>query len=88
MQDACLEGPGPGHAASKAVLVSFQDELERMGYPYSDCTLNGSDVPVKNLYKGFNTSYSIQVRGILNQNKVSKHSSPKPFLFLTFALHC
>ncbi|XP_019397374.1 PREDICTED: amiloride-sensitive sodium channel subunit beta [Crocodylus porosus] len=36
------------------------DELERMGYPYSDCTLNGSDVPVKNLYKGFNTSYSIQ----------------------------
>ncbi|KYO41073.1 amiloride-sensitive sodium channel subunit beta [Alligator mississippiensis] len=46
-----------GTETSIGVLV---DELERMGYPYSDCTLNGSDVPVKNLYKGFNTSYSIQ----------------------------
>ncbi|NWJ07024.1 SCNNB protein, partial [Crypturellus undulatus] len=36
------------------------DELERMGYPYSDCTMNGSDVPVKNLYSEYNTSYSIQ----------------------------
>lgn len=44
-----------------AGLVFFQDELERMGYPYSDCTMNGSDVPVKNLYSEYNTSYSIQV---------------------------
>ncbi|NXN07531.1 SCNNB protein, partial [Indicator maculatus] len=47
----------PGTETSIGVLV---DELERMGYPYSDCTNNGSDVPVKNLYSQYNTSYSIQ----------------------------
>uniref|UniRef100_A0A8B9FH41 Amiloride-sensitive sodium channel subunit beta n=1 Tax=Amazona collaria TaxID=241587 RepID=A0A8B9FH41_9PSIT len=47
----------PGTETSIGVLV---DELERMGYPYSDCTMNGSDVPVKNLYSKYNTSYSIQ----------------------------
>ncbi|KFW84543.1 Amiloride-sensitive sodium channel subunit beta, partial [Manacus vitellinus] len=46
-----------GTETSIGVLV---DELERMGYPYSDCTINGSDVPVKNLYSQYNTSYSIQ----------------------------
>uniref|UniRef100_A0A8D2QES8 Epithelial sodium channel subunit beta n=1 Tax=Zonotrichia albicollis TaxID=44394 RepID=A0A8D2QES8_ZONAL len=46
-----------GTETSIGVLV---DELERMGYPYSDCTLNGSDVPVRNLYSQYNTSYSIQ----------------------------
>eukprot|EP00076_Gallus_gallus_P026900 XP_015149985.1 amiloride-sensitive sodium channel subunit beta isoform X5 [Gallus gallus] len=47
-----------GTETSIGVLV---DELERMGYPYSDCTANGSDVPVKNLYSEYNTSYSIQL---------------------------
>ncbi|NXB15953.1 SCNNB protein, partial [Rhagologus leucostigma] len=47
----------PGTETSIGVLV---DELERMGYPYSDCTMNGSDVPVKNLYSQYNTTYSIQ----------------------------
>ncbi|KAM4892083.1 epithelial sodium channel subunit beta [Sylvia borin] len=46
-----------GTETSIGVLV---DELERMGYPYSDCTMNGSDIPVKNLYSQYNTSYSIQ----------------------------
>ncbi|EMP36936.1 Amiloride-sensitive sodium channel subunit beta [Chelonia mydas] len=46
-----------GTETSIGILV---DELERMGYPYSDCTMNGSDVPVKNLYNEYNTSYSIQ----------------------------
>ncbi|NXN31122.1 SCNNB protein, partial [Nycticryphes semicollaris] len=46
-----------GTETSIGVLV---DELERMGYPYSDCTMNGSDVPVTNLYSQYNTSYSIQ----------------------------
>ncbi|KAF4804415.1 Amiloride-sensitive sodium channel subunit beta [Turdus rufiventris] len=46
-----------GTETSIGVLV---DELERMGYPYSDCTVNGSDVPVTNLYSQYNTSYSIQ----------------------------
>ncbi|NWU94440.1 SCNNB protein, partial [Upupa epops] len=46
-----------GTETSIGVLV---DELERMGYPYSDCTNNGSDVPVQNLYSQYNTSYSIQ----------------------------
>lgn len=51
-----------------AVPLSFQDELERMGYPYSDCTNNGSDVPVKNLYSQYNTSYSIQVNPVAESN--------------------
>lgn len=38
-----------------------QDKLERMGEPYSQCTMNGSDVPVRNLYSNYNTTYSIQV---------------------------
>ncbi|NWX32736.1 SCNNB protein, partial [Notiomystis cincta] len=46
-----------GTETSIGVVV---DELERMGYPYSDCTVNGSDIPVKNLYSQYNTSYSIQ----------------------------
>ncbi|XP_075756061.1 epithelial sodium channel subunit beta isoform X2 [Pelodiscus sinensis] len=46
-----------GTETSIGVLV---DELERMGFPYSDCTMNGSDVPVKNLYNEYNTTYSIQ----------------------------
>lgn len=39
-----------------------------MGYPYSDCTMNGSDVPVKNLYSQYNTSYSIQVKHPFKSN--------------------
>lgn len=38
-----------------------QDRLERKGEPYSQCTMNGSDVPVRNLYSDYNTTYSIQV---------------------------
>jgi len=40
-----------------------------MGYPYSDCTMNGSDVPVKNLYSQYNTSYSIQVKHVFKSNE-------------------
>ncbi|XP_054570395.1 amiloride-sensitive sodium channel subunit beta isoform X1 [Eptesicus fuscus] len=46
-----------GTETSIGVLV---DKLERKGKPYSQCTANGSDVPVHNLYRGLNTSYSIQ----------------------------
>lgn len=38
-----------------------QDKLERKGKPYSRCTVNGSDVPIRNLYSDYNTTYSIQV---------------------------
>lgn len=40
-----------------------QDKLERKGEPYSSCTVNGSDVPVHNLYGDQNMTYSIQVGG-------------------------
>ncbi|XP_006892697.1 PREDICTED: amiloride-sensitive sodium channel subunit beta-like [Elephantulus edwardii] len=46
-----------GTETSIGVLV---DRLERKGKPYSQCTMNGSDVPVKNLYSNYNTTYSIQ----------------------------
>ncbi|KAK1344462.1 hypothetical protein QTO34_013159 [Cnephaeus nilssonii] len=46
-----------GTETSIGVLV---DKLERKGKPYSQCTANGSDVPVHNLYSGHNTTYSIQ----------------------------
>lgn len=38
-----------------------QDKLQRKGEPYSQCTKNGSDVPIQNLYSSYNTTYSIQV---------------------------
>ncbi|KAE8579302.1 hypothetical protein XENTR_v10023986 [Xenopus tropicalis] len=47
----------PGTETSIAVLV---DQLEHMEAPYSSCTVNGSDIPVQNLYAEFNSSYSIQ----------------------------
>ncbi|XP_066239511.1 amiloride-sensitive sodium channel subunit beta isoform X1 [Saccopteryx leptura] len=46
-----------GTETSIGVLV---DKLERKGEPYSQCTVNGSDVPVRNLYGDHNTTYSIQ----------------------------
>ncbi|XP_036926538.1 amiloride-sensitive sodium channel subunit beta isoform X1 [Sturnira hondurensis] len=46
-----------GTETSIGVLV---DKLERKGEPYSQCTVNGSDVPVHNLYRDHNTTYSIQ----------------------------
>lgn len=46
-----------GTETSIGVLV---DKLERKGKPYSQCTVNGSDVPIQNLYSGYNTTYSIQ----------------------------
>ncbi|XP_038523535.1 epithelial sodium channel subunit beta [Canis lupus baileyi] len=46
-----------GTETSIGVLV---DRLERKGEPYSQCTVNGSDVPVRNLYSDYNTTYSIQ----------------------------
>uniref|UniRef100_A0A5F9D254 Epithelial sodium channel subunit beta n=1 Tax=Oryctolagus cuniculus TaxID=9986 RepID=A0A5F9D254_RABIT len=47
-----------GTETSIGVLV---DKLQRKGEPYSPCTVNGSDVPVQNLYGSYNTTYSIQV---------------------------
>ncbi|KAG8429660.1 hypothetical protein GDO86_019570, partial [Hymenochirus boettgeri] len=47
----------PGTETSIAVLV---DQLEHMEAPYSACTTDGSDIPVKNLYAQYNSSYSIQ----------------------------
>ncbi|PNI23201.1 SCNN1B isoform 6, partial [Pan troglodytes] len=47
-----------GTETSIGVLV---DKLQRMGEPYSPCTVNGSEVPVQNFYSDYNTTYSIQV---------------------------
>ncbi|KAM4632337.1 epithelial sodium channel subunit beta [Discoglossus pictus] len=47
----------PGTETSIAVLL---DQLEHMEAPYSKCTVDGSDVPVPNLYSLYNSSYSIQ----------------------------
>lgn len=41
--------------------LSPQDKLQHKGEPYSPCTMNGSDVAIRNLYSGYNTTYSIQV---------------------------
>uniref|UniRef100_H2NQE3 Epithelial sodium channel subunit beta n=2 Tax=Pongo abelii TaxID=9601 RepID=H2NQE3_PONAB len=46
-----------GTETSIGVLV---DKLQRMGEPYSPCTVNGSEVPVQNFYSDYNTTYSIQ----------------------------
>ncbi|XP_075421751.1 epithelial sodium channel subunit beta [Ascaphus truei] len=47
----------PGTETSIAVLA---DQLQHLEAPYSSCTVNGSDVPLKNLYEAYNSSYSIQ----------------------------
>ncbi|KAM4698489.1 epithelial sodium channel subunit beta [Rhinophrynus dorsalis] len=47
----------PGTETSISVLV---DQLQRLEAPYSSCTLDGSDIPVQNLYAEYNSSYSIQ----------------------------
>ncbi|XP_072838744.2 epithelial sodium channel subunit beta isoform X1 [Pogona vitticeps] len=39
-----------GTETSIGVMV---DELQRMGSPYSDCTGNGSDIPIRNLYENY-----------------------------------
>lgn len=54
-----------------------------MGYPYSDCTVNGSDIPVKNLYSQYNTSYSIQVKHVSKSNKAVQEKSSKHLKSLT-----
>ncbi|XP_058013870.1 amiloride-sensitive sodium channel subunit beta [Ahaetulla prasina] len=52
-----------GTETSIGVLV---DELERMGSPYSDCTLNGSDVPVRNLYEDYTASQAKELGACVN----------------------
>ncbi|MBN3294544.1 SCNNB protein, partial [Polypterus senegalus] len=48
----------PGTETSIGISV---DKIEHMEAPYSDCTQNGSDVPVTDLfYKMYATSYSVQ----------------------------
>lgn len=56
-----------------------QDKLQRMGEPYSPCTVNGSDVAVQNLYSDYNTTYSIQV-GRLRRPQDPGPLSPPPGL--------
>ncbi|XP_040295264.1 amiloride-sensitive sodium channel subunit beta isoform X1 [Bufo bufo] len=47
----------PGTETSIAVQV---DQTEHLEAPYSSCTMDGSDIPVPNLYEKYNSSYSIQ----------------------------
>lgn len=47
----------PGKETSIAVL---EDQTEHLEAPYSSCTVDGSDIPVENLYAKYNSSYSIQ----------------------------
>ncbi|XP_075035626.1 epithelial sodium channel subunit beta [Mixophyes fleayi] len=47
----------PGTETSIAVLV---DQTQHLEAPYSSCTMDGSDIPVANLYAKYNSSYSIQ----------------------------
>ncbi|KAG2455711.1 SCNNG protein, partial [Polypterus senegalus] len=54
----------PGTETSIGISV---DKIEHMEAPYSDCTQNGSDVPVTDLfYKMYATSYSVQVVWLLS----------------------
>ncbi|KAJ7305791.1 hypothetical protein JRQ81_010157 [Phrynocephalus forsythii] len=42
-----------GIYAMAGTETSIGDELQRLGSPYSDCTRNGSDIPIRNLYKDY-----------------------------------
>lgn len=55
-----------------------QEAVDRLGGDYGDCTKNGSDVPVENLY---GTKYTQQVRLSLSMATISQACSagqPKP----------
>lgn len=59
-------GGGLGHLLCSVtsdilVYVYSQEALNRLGGNYGDCTYNGSDVPVKNLY---HSKYTQQVRPV------------------------
>lgn len=58
-----------------------QDKLERKGKPYSQCTVNGSDVPVQNLYSDHNTTYSIQVAWPCGLGILGPLHAPGPHLW-------
>ncbi|KAM8960099.1 epithelial sodium channel subunit beta [Pelodytes ibericus] len=47
----------PGTETSISVLL---DGIQHLEAPYSTCTIDGSDIPVTNLYTQYNSSYSIQ----------------------------
>ncbi|XP_060642415.2 amiloride-sensitive sodium channel subunit beta isoform X1 [Anolis sagrei] len=40
-------------AGTETSIGIMVDELKRLGSPYSDCTDNGSDIPVRNLYEDY-----------------------------------
>lgn len=48
----------PGVSPTELFFVMLQTTSHRLSRPYSNCTEDGADVPVKNLY---NKSYSLQV---------------------------
>ncbi|XP_060116587.1 amiloride-sensitive sodium channel subunit beta [Heteronotia binoei] len=60
-----------GTETSIGVMV---DELQRLGSPYSDCTANGSDISIRNLYEDYRTAYSIQacLRSCFQQQMVDQ----------------
>uniref|UniRef100_A0A8D1CGI9 Epithelial sodium channel subunit beta n=1 Tax=Sus scrofa TaxID=9823 RepID=A0A8D1CGI9_PIG len=71
-----------GTETSIGVLV---DKLERKGEPYSQCTMNGSDVPIQNLYSNYgdyNTTYSIQacIRSCFQEHMI-RHCSCGHYLY-------
>ncbi|XP_069503497.1 amiloride-sensitive sodium channel subunit beta isoform X2 [Ambystoma mexicanum] len=47
-------------AGAETSISIVVDQIQHMGDPYTPCTINGSDVPVANLYGDFNGSYSLQ----------------------------
>ncbi|CAH2307701.1 amiloride-sensitive sodium channel subunit beta [Pelobates cultripes] len=61
----------PGTETSIAVLV---DGVQHLEAPYTTCTVNGSDIPVSNLYAEYNSSYSIQscLRSCFQEQMVKK----------------
>ncbi|XP_066432512.1 amiloride-sensitive sodium channel subunit beta isoform X1 [Eleutherodactylus coqui] len=72
----------PGTETSVAVAV---DQTQHLEAPYSTCTMDGSDIPVANLYKKYNSSYSIQSclrscfqEGMVAQCKCAHYLYPLP----------
>lgn len=51
--------PRPRPGSGLTVCCCLQTESFKLSEPYSQCTEDGSDVPIKNIY---NAVYSLQVR--------------------------
>ncbi|XP_077173192.1 epithelial sodium channel subunit beta [Paroedura picta] len=73
-----------GTETSIGVMV---DELQRLEYPYNDCTVNGSDIRVKNLYENFLAlQLEMKACGNCTEEEAAKRGTAQSQLRTTYSI--